>query len=109
MRPPVEIENIEELRRLAGIDDAELHDEIRTLRPGDQVRLTFLVDGKAPASATVVVRVVSIRGGIFHGKLETRPAAVNAVGLKINSSVTFNKDQIHSIVRRKSGSKADEA
>jgi hypothetical protein len=108
MRPPVEIENIEELRRLAGIDDAELHQEIRTLRPGDQVRLTFLVDGKAPASATVVVRVVSIRGGIFHGKLETRPTVVGSVGLNVNSSVTFNKDQIHSIVRRKAAQKLEE-
>src|SRR5262245_57365034 len=102
MRPQVEIENIEELRRSAGIDDAELHEEIRGLRPGDQVRLTFLVDGKAPASATVVVRILSIRGDVFHGKLEKRPVMAEPSGFKVSATVNFTKDQIHSVVRRKS-------
>ncbi len=101
MRPAVEIENIEEMRRQVGIDDAELHAEIRGLRPGDQVRLTFLVGSKPPVSATVVVQVVSIRGGVFQGRLQKRPAGSGTLGVKLSSTVTFTGDQIHSVVRRK--------
>jgi hypothetical protein len=101
MRPQVEIENIEELRRSAGIDDAELHEQIRGLRPGDQVRLTFLISGKPSASATVVVQIVSIRGRVFQGKLGKSLAGGVPAGIKANSPITFTKDQIHSVIRRK--------
>jgi hypothetical protein len=42
MRKVVEIEDIEQRRRRAGIDDVELRSEIRGLRVGDVVRVTFL-------------------------------------------------------------------
>ena len=42
MRNPVEIENIEEMRRREGIDDVELRSEIRDLQVGDSVRLTLM-------------------------------------------------------------------
>jgi len=108
MRPAVEIENIEELRRQAGIDDVELHEEIRGLRPGDRVRLTFLVAGKPSARATVVVRVVRIRQGVFQGKLEKPPSGATLAGLPVNSNVSFTKDQIHSILRRKATQDAED-
>src|SRR5258708_6931518 len=40
MRHHIELENIEDMRREAGIDDVELREEIRGLRVGDSVRLT---------------------------------------------------------------------
>ena len=42
MRNPVQIENIEEMRRREGIDDVELRSEIRDLQVGDSVRLTLM-------------------------------------------------------------------
>jgi hypothetical protein len=41
MQTSIEIEDIEEMRRAAGIDDVELRRDIRGLRAGDNVKLTL--------------------------------------------------------------------
>src|SRR4051812_26246795 len=74
MRDSVAIENIEALRRLEGIDDVELREEIRGLEIGDRVNLTLVAGGKAPAGETLLGRVTRIRGPPFRGKLATQPA-----------------------------------
>jgi hypothetical protein len=46
MRNPVEIENIEEMRRQEGVEDSELREEIRGLLVGHCVKLTLLAGTK---------------------------------------------------------------
>jgi hypothetical protein len=96
MRAPVEIENIEQIRRQEGIEDVELQDEIRALAIGDLIRLTLLVGSKS--LGTLVVRITSIDGPAFRGKLTTRPAAAVSK-LRVGSPVTFTAAHIHSVAR----------
>jgi hypothetical protein len=99
VRHPVEIEDIEQLRRQEGIDDTELREAIRGLRVGDLVKVTFLT---APASAgeTLPVRITRIRGDAFRGELAGRPASARLSELRLGSPVTFTRDHIHSIVNQ---------
>ena len=69
MRPAVAIEEIEQMRRQQGIEDAELRREIRGLRVGDRVKLTFLPGATSAAGETLLVRITSINGRAFRGKL----------------------------------------
>ena len=103
MRPPVVIENIEELRRCEGIDDAELREEIRALRVDDSVKLTFLTLPGPSARATLSVRITSIRGGAFRGKLADRPAFFGLSKLRVGTPVAFTEVHIHSIPRERPG------
>ena len=59
MRTPVEIENIEELRRHNGVDDVELRDAVRSLHVGDAVNLTFLRGNGALGGETLLVRITA--------------------------------------------------
>ena len=70
MHDPVPIENIEERRRQLGIDDAELRGQIRALKAGDLVNLSFLTSDTT--FETLAVRITSIRGSAFRGKLAAR-------------------------------------
>src|SRR5262249_6286003 len=97
MRHPVEIENIDELRRREGIDDVELREEIRRLQVGDHVKLTFLAGKNSFVRETLVVRITSIRGWTLRGKLADRPACSSLAQLRVGSLVTFTADQIHSV------------
>lgn len=92
----VVIENIEDLRQREGIDDVELHQEIRRLHAGDDVRLTFL--NSAKACETLLVRIKRIDGSLFRGTLVQRPATKGLDGLKLGSSVAFTATHIHSVV-----------
>ena len=97
MRHPAAIENIEALRRLAGVDDVELREEIRGLAIGDSVKLTFLPEGKSSAGETLLVRITSIRGPAFRGKLAARPASPGLAKLRVGSPVVFTAAHIHSL------------
>src|SRR5262249_28063980 len=98
MRNAVEIENIEEMRRRLGIDDVELHEQIRGLSIGDFVKLTFLAAGAgSPAGETLFVRITSIRAGAFRGKLADRPASRLLTKLRVGWPVAFTAGHIHSI------------
>jgi hypothetical protein len=98
MRAPVEIENIEEMRRRAGIEDVELRVAIRGLQVGDFVRVTLRANTKS--SETLLVRVTSIRGSAFRGKLVHRPASAGLANLRAGSPVAFTPAHIHSLVKR---------
>jgi len=95
MHNPVEIEDIEELRRQQGIDDVELRVGIRGLKAGDFVNLTFM-NGTA-TSETLAVRITSIRGSVFRGKLAARPTSKGLSRLRIGSALIFTPTHIHSL------------
>src|SRR5438067_1667150 len=96
MRNPVEIEDIEDMRRRQGIDDTELREGIRRLRAGDFVKLTLCCGPGASAGQTLRVRITSVRGATFRGKLVDRPAAA---GLTAGSPLVFTAAHIHSVVK----------
>ena len=93
MRPAIEIENIEELRRQEGIDDVELRAAIRDLEAGDFVKLTF-VTGRTTFE-TVVVRITSIRGHEYRGKLAGKPASKSLSSLSDGKGIVFRSVHIH--------------
>lgn len=97
MRSTVEIENIEELRRREGINDVELRAEIRNLEAGGLVKLTFMT-GTVPATGeTLLVRITSIRGSCFRGRLLGQPVSARLSPLHAGSLIAFTRDHIHSI------------
>jgi hypothetical protein len=98
MQTTVEIENIEEIRRQEGIDDVDLRMEIRSLKVGDFVKLTFLTS--ATAFETLVVRITSIRGSAFRGKLVKRGSPGSRSKLEAGASVAFTTAHIHSLLKR---------
>jgi hypothetical protein len=100
MRQRVGIENIEGMRRWAGIDDVELQEAIRGLQVGDFVKLTLLTGTTSFAGETLAVRITRIRGNEFRGKLAERPATTGLSELRVGSPVTFTRDHIHSIAKR---------
>jgi hypothetical protein len=93
MASTVEIEDIEELRRSQGIEDVELRAEIRSLRVGDSVNLTFKMDGRS--FDVVPVRITQIRGISFRGKLTQR-----ALSIPRGRLVLFTIAHIHSVAKR---------
>jgi hypothetical protein len=97
MQNPVRIENIEELRRREGIDDAELREDVRALGLGHLVRVTLLTDDPSFAGETVVVRLTGINGSVFRGTLAGRPAAKGLHNLRAGSPVAFTTAHIHSL------------
>jgi hypothetical protein len=95
MQSRLQIENIEEMRRRQGIDDVELHEEIRQLVPGDIVKISFV---SGPTSfETLRVRITSIKGTAFRGKLANRPHSSALSPLHVGSAIAFCADHIHSI------------
>jgi hypothetical protein len=99
MRARVEIQNIEEMRLRAGIDDVDLRSEIRGLQVGDLVKLTFLTG--TTTFETLPVRITSINGSAFRGKLADSPAAPTLYTLRVGSAVAFAAAHIHSLVKRR--------
>lgn len=93
MTGSLEIENIEEIRRKQGIDDVELRLDIRDLRVGDLVRISFLSETRS--FETVLVRLTRIRGLTFRGKLVKRASRMRAGDI-----VAFSAEHIHSVLKR---------
>lgn len=96
MQNPAEIEDIEEMRRQEGIDDVELRHAIRRLRVGDFVKVTFLTGTTSLGHETLSVRITSMQGGVFRGKL----ASTGRSKLQYGSPVVFTTAHIHSLPRR---------
>jgi hypothetical protein len=96
MRNPIEIENIEALRRQQGIDDIELRQQIRGLRIGDVVKLT-LATGTPCAGPTLLVRITRIDGFAFRGKVVLGRTAAGPLRLRAGAALVFTADHIHSI------------
>jgi hypothetical protein len=98
MRRPIVIENIEELRRLEGIDDVDLRKEIRTLGIGELVKITLLT---GPSSfECVLVKITSVRGQEFRGELVNSPTLPALSRLGGGSPVAFTAAHIHSVAKR---------
>jgi hypothetical protein len=93
------IENIEEKRLQEGIDDVELRAEVRGLRVGDSVKLTFLCG--ATSFETLVCQITRIERANFWGKLVKKPASSGLAELSAGSLIAFSSDQIHSITNRR--------
>jgi hypothetical protein len=93
-RGTVAIEDIEELRRRAGIDDVELRESIRRLRVGDRVRLTILEGPKAGAGKTLWFRIIRVRGSRFRGRLAE---GSGTAGLRPGALLSFTAAHIHSV------------
>lgn len=98
MRHAIVIENIEALRRAVGIEDVELRGEIRGLRAGDVVRLTFLAQAP-PGSETLRVRITRVQRGTFRGRLADAPLSAWLSDLRLGSLVRFTSSHVHSVVR----------
>jgi hypothetical protein len=97
MSSTVAIEDIEGMRRRAGVADPELRAAIRGLRVGDLVRLTLLTGVPQSAGETLRVRITRIRGGEYRGKLADAPASARLAGLRCGSAVVFTRRHIHSL------------
>jgi hypothetical protein len=95
MANPIEIENIEAMRRREGIEDTELREEIRGLRIGDTVKLTF--QGGPRTLETLLVRITWIRGSAFRGTLASEPSAAGLSSLRVGTAVAFTSAHIHSL------------
>jgi hypothetical protein len=104
MHNSVAIENIEELRRREGIDDVELRAEVGRLRVGDHVKIT-LRGGESHGGETLAVRITTIRGDGFRGKLACDPASAGLAGLRAGSPVAFTTAHIHSVAKGRPGPK----
>ena len=103
MSDDVEIQDIEQMRQQEGIDDIELRGEVRQLRAGDYVRLTFLAGPRQ--CETIPVRITSIRGGKFRGKLIAGPSSASLPGLHAGLLVVFSQTHIHSVLKRQAQAK----
>ena len=99
MTKGIEIENIEEMREQVGIDDVELREAVRGLRPGDVVRLTLVRAAAPPARETVRVRITGARGPEFLGRLADDPASPGLAALRAGARVTFRAAHIHSVAK----------
>ncbi len=98
MKRIVAIQDIDALRRRAGIDDVELRDAIRALAVGGRVRVTLVT--ATGTAETVAVRVTSIKGPCFRGKLVRQPGSAGLSTLAAGSAIAFTADHIHSILRK---------
>jgi hypothetical protein len=97
MRARVEIQNIGDMRRREGIEDVELREAIRGLRVGAFVKLTLLAGAQGTAGETLLVRITSIRGDAFRGKLADRPTCAGLSGLRVGLALAFTGSHIHSL------------
>ncbi|MCI0378810.1 MAG: hypothetical protein L0215_14475 [Gemmataceae bacterium] len=98
MHEPLKIENIEEMRRQEGIDDAELRVEIGRLKVGDFVKLTLLTG--TTSFETLLVRITSIRGSAFRGKLASQQTSKGLAKLRDRPAFAFTTAHIHSIPKK---------
>jgi hypothetical protein len=94
MGKAVAIENIEEMRLRAGIDDVELHQSIRRLRVGDRVRLTLLAAPGQTGGKTLWFRITRVQGSRFRGRLVE---GQSLAGLRAGALLSFTAAHIHSV------------
>ena len=97
MGNPIMLENIEDMRHREGIEDADLRTEIGGLGIGDLVKLTLLNGEASFAGETLLVRITSVKGSAFRGKLVENPAFAGLSNLRAGSALNFGSAHIHSI------------
>ena len=91
----IRIEDIEGMRREAGIDDVDLRNAIGRLRPGDFVHLTFRAGTNSPE--TLLVRVTTINSSAFEGELAQSPTTASLQAFRVGSPMSFRTSHIHSL------------
>ena len=91
------LQNIEAMRQRVGIDDDDLHKEIRGLKVGDVVRLTLVAGEKSVEGETVLVKIIDISDATYRGTLTGRPTAKALEGFEAGSTLTFAAMHIHSL------------
>src|SRR5260221_8443737 len=89
------------MRRREGIYDAALREEIQTLQAGECVRLTFLTGITSSAGEMRLVRITSIKGDVFRGKLFKSSTSDGPSKFRPGTLITFSKEHIHSIARQR--------
>jgi hypothetical protein len=72
--------------------------EIRALKAGDFVNLTFVTSSRS--FETLLVRITSIRGSAFRGKLVDGPTSAGLKTLGPGVAVVFTTAHIHSLLKR---------
>jgi hypothetical protein len=97
MSNAVQMQDIEEMRSREGIEDPELRAQIGGLRRGDLVKITFLTGAAGAAGETLLVKITSLGGGRFRGKLVSRPASSALAHLWPGSPIAFTAAHIHSL------------
>jgi hypothetical protein len=65
------------------------------------VRLTARVGNQPFPGERLLVRITSVRGNVFRGKLSRGPAAARFPGVKVGSLLTFTADHIHSVASKR--------
>lgn len=98
-----EVEDIEEKRRLVGIDDADLRERVRRLAVGDCVNVTLRAAANSSAGETVTIRITQINEYLYLGELAHRPASTALAGLCVGQPVVFSAAHIHSLARAHPG------
>jgi hypothetical protein len=91
----IRIEDIEGMRKEAGIDDVDLRNAIGRLKPGDHVHLTFRAGTSSPE--TLLVRVTTVNSTAFEGELAQAPVASSLQTLHVGSPMSFAATHIHSV------------
>lgn len=89
------IEDIETMRREAGIDDEDLRRAVGKLKPGDYVNLTFRAGVGSPE--TLVVRITTITSKKYEGELAQLPTVSSLQSMRIGSPMSFAATHIHSM------------
>lgn len=89
------IEDIETMRREAGIDDVDLRNAVRRIQPGDFVNLTFRAGIGSPE--TLVVRVTTVNSAKYEGELAQAPTVNSLLSMRIGSPMSFAATHIHSM------------
>jgi hypothetical protein len=105
MPPALEIENIEALRRHEGIEDTELHEQVRHLRVGSCVKLTLVAVDRPGSGGPILVRITSIKGEAFRGRVVCAAGAVRLPASVLGSLVAFTEDHIHSVPKAPQGNR----
>jgi hypothetical protein len=103
MSQRVEFENIEEMRCAAGIDDVELRHAIRDLQVGDLVKLTLRGSEGSFPGEILLIRITSIKGDVFRGKLAQDKRGARRAGVTEGTLLAFTREQIHSIPGKRNG------
>ena len=86
------IEDIEAMRRHAGIDDVALREEIRALRAGDFVKLSLVTpNGRCE---TLRVRITSIKGSTIRGRVASVPAPAARTRVRRGALISFTGPRV---------------
>jgi hypothetical protein len=103
MRDPIELEDIEAMRREVGIDDAELRRDVRRLQVGSSVRLTARLGARPFPGVGLLVRITSIQGSVFRGRVTRGAEAPGLARLRAGALLTFTANHIHSVALVRTG------